>query len=894
MPTLGIKEEPKKKRLLLLDASSIFYPAYHVMKNFATRDGFPTGAIYGFLRTLIMLLRDYPSDHVAVVYDAPGKKIRHEKYEQYKATRRKMEDNLVMQVPVIKELVQDLGLPSYEQMGLEADDLIAMLANQARKEGYEVLIATGDKDLLQLVDDRVFILKPSRNPGEDLKKMGPKEVEAYMGVPPSRVRDYLALTGDTSDNIPGVPGIGDVTARKLLAEFNSLDELLKNIDRIKNERARKAIGENQESARLSYELVSLHDAKLDKPVDSCKPSEPNWKKIAELFERLEFRSFIEELQLSSVQEAPAEIHHVDFKIISDENSLNELCGKLNAVNLISLDLETTSEDDMKAEIVGIALAVEPGKGFYIPVGHVKNDSYTQLELNHVLETLRPVLTRVETELIGQNLKYDLKVLKRAGLAIEKIAFDSMLAAHLIDPASRKSLDDLALRYFNQRMQSFTDLSSEDMRKVPIEEAADYAAFDAEVVVRLRAQMEPELQKTEVDRLFRDIEIPLVPVLVDMELAGILVDKDILQGLAKQFETLLLQLQEDLFKLAGQDLNLSSPKQVAFILFEKLKLPIIKRTKTGPSTDADVLEQLAMQHPFPEKLLAHREIEKILNTYVHKLPEHIHPETGRIHTSYNQTIAATGRLSSINPNLQNIPIRSQLGGQVREAFIAPPGRLLLGADYSQIELRLMAHIAQDPGLIKAFQNDEDIHSRTASLVYGVPVESVNPQQRDLAKRINFGLAYGMGSFGLAQSAKISRGDAQKFIKNYFESYPGVKVYMDEIVKEANEQGYVKTLFGRRRYFQKLDSRAEREAINMPLQGSAADLMKLAMINVDKELKRSKLKATMLLQIHDELIFEVDESHAERCSELVKNTMENVMKLNVPLKADTKVGKNWGEI
>ncbi len=892
MPALKL-EHLDERRILIVDAGSILHPAYHVLKNFSTRTGFPTGAIYGFVRTMLKLLREYPSHYMAVAFDAPGEKRRHKRFEEYKAHRPVLDEALSVQIPRVKELIDAFGIARFEEPGYEADDLIATLVQCAREHDLEALIVSGDKDLMQLVDDKTVILKPSREPGRDLERLDKEGVERYLGVPPSKIRDYLALTGDSVDNVPGVPGIGEVTARQLLQEFPTLEQVLKNAEKITKPRVRQALLTHQDQARLSYALVGLEPIPMENLLERCRLGRPDWPRIQKVFEELEFQSLLTELDLAGESEergAP----QVEHQIVADERALQLLCERLAQAQEVSLDLETTSQDDMKAEIVGIALAFEPHRGFYIPVGHEGLGMAQQLQRAAVLGKLRPYLENERLGLIGQNLKYDVKVLKRAGVNAGRIAFDSMLAAYLLDPEGRKDLGELALRYLGHGMMSFKDLGRASMAEVSLEEAAAYAVADAEAVIRLKAVMLPKLKEHKLEGLFYEVELRLIPVLVAMELRGILLDQDVLREQGKSLEILLDQLKNELFHLAGEEFNPNSPKQVAYILFEKLKLPIIKRTKTGPSTDALVLEELAAQHPLPEKLLAYRELEKLLNTYVRTLPEHINPETGRIHTSFNQSVTATGRLSSSEPNLQNIPIRSQLGGQIREAFIAPPGRVLLGADYSQIELRILAHIAQDRGLIEAFRRDEDIHARTAATIFGIPLESVTPPQRDIAKRINFGLAYGMSSYGLAQWAKIPRKEADHFIKSYFASYPGVKAYMEHIVQQAKEQGYVESLLGRRRYFRKLDSRSQREAINMPIQSTAADLMKLAMIRLFEKIKAGELQADMLLQIHDELVFEVDEDKADRSADLIRETMEGVMELAVPLKVDMKIGRNWGEI
>jgi len=793
-----------------------------------------------------------------------------------------------VQIPKVKELLDAFGIPSVAEEGLEADDLIATLAKRGVEQGFRVLIVSSDKDLMQLVNERINMLKPPRDPRRELELLDAKGVEGYLGVPPEKVIDFLALLGDAVDNVPGVPGIGEKTARHLLQQFGSLEEILKNAEGIENKRIRESLLAHKEKALLSKELVKLKLVAIENALDRCKTKPPNPQKLKEILEELEFRSILKELELTE----EAKPQKIKCQIVLEETHLKALLEKLKEAEEISLDLETTSQDALRAQIVGIALAVELGGGYYIPVGHGYLGAPKQLDLKYVLENLKPLLE--SKKIVGQNLKYDAEVLRRYGIDLKNIAFDSMLAAYLLDPSSRKDLNELAQRYLGHRVMAFKELGAEKMSEVPIEKAAQYAVSDAQVVLRLKEKLVPELIEKNLYKLFTEVELPLIHVLIDMELNGILLDKEVLREQAKELEILLEQLKQEIFSLAGEEFNPNSPKQVAVILFERLKLPVIKKTKTGPSTDSLVLQELAASHPLPEKLLAYRELEKLLSTYIYKLPDYINPETGRIHTSFHQGVTATGRLSSSDPNLQNIPVRTQLGGQIRKAFIASQGRKLLAADYSQIELRVLAHISQDQGLIEAFERDEDIHARTAATIFNVSIEKVTPSMRDIAKRINFGLAYGMSSYGLAQWAHISRKEAEKFMHSYFTSYPGVKVYMERIIGEAREKGYVETLLGRRRYFQKLDNRAEREAINAPIQGTAADIMKLAMLRVHERIKASKLRADLLLQVHDELLFEIDEAHIEEGAKLIKDTMEHVMELRVPLKVDIKIGNNWGEI
>jgi DNA polymerase-1 len=881
------------ERILLIDASSLIYPAFHVMGELKTSTGFPTGAIYGYARTVLMLLREYPSQYVAVAFDSRGPTHRHEKFSEYKAHRPAMDEALAAQIPKIKELTDALRLKKFEVPGYEADDIIAALVPLAAAQGLDVLIVSGDKDLLQLVGDGVRVLKPGRDVTRDLKILDSAGVQQYLGVRPDQVLDFLALVGDSVDNVPGVPGIGEKTAQKLLSQFPSLEALLENLDKVEPKKLSEKLKAFQEQARLSRELVQLNPPPLDVSLEECRAQPPDLERLRALLEELEFRSLLQELALAPtvpppVQRAPT----LALEIVLTEEQLDALIERLQSAPEISLDTETTSEDAMTAELVGISLAIEPGAGFYIPLAHSYLGAPRQLPRDLVIAKLKDVLQT--KPIIGQNLKYDAKILRRSGIELKNIVFDSMLAAYLLDPESRKDLNELARRYLGHSVMDFSELGAARMDLVPIEQAARYSIADAEAVIRLKEKMLPELRSKNQEKLFYEVELPLINVLIEMELNGILLDKEILREQAKELETLATQLLQDIFRLAGQDFNPNSPKQVAYVLFEKLKLPVLRKTKTGPSTDAYVLQELASLHPLPEKLLAYRELEKLLSTYVKKLPEYINPRTGRVHTTFQQHITVTGRLSSTEPNLQNIPVRTELGGQIRKAFVAPPGRVLIGADYSQIELRVLAHLSEDPGLIEAFERDEDVHARTAATIFNIPIESVGPRERRIAKMINFGLSYGMTGYGLAQRTGLSRSEAEKFIKNYFENYPGVRAYMERVVREAEEKRYLETLLGRRRYFVELSSQTKREAINFPVQGTAADIMKLAMLRVYERIQSGEIRADMLLQIHDELIFEADAEAAERVAQLIKQTMESAFSLRVPLKVETHIGTNWGEI
>jgi DNA polymerase-1 len=881
------------ERILLIDASSLIYPAFHVMGELKTSTGFPTGAIYGYARTVLMLLREYPSQYVAVAFDSRGPTHRHEKFSEYKAHRPAMDEALAAQIPKIKELTDALKLKKFEVPGYEADDIIAALVPLAAAQGLDVLIVSGDKDLLQLVGDGVRVLKPGRDVTRDLKILDSAGVQQYLGVRPDQVLDFLALVGDSVDNVPGVPGIGEKTAQKLLSQFPSLEALLENLDKVEPKKLSEKLKAFQEQARLSRELVKLNPPPLDVSLEECRAQPPDLERLRALLEELEFRSLLQELALAPTVPPPAQrAPTLALEIVLTEEQLDALIERLQSAPEISLDTETTSEDAMTAELVGISLAIEPGAGFYIPLAHSYLGAPRQLPRDLVIAKLKDILQT--KPIIGQNLKYDAKILRRSGIELKNIVFDSMLAAYLLDPESRKDLNELARRYLGHSVMDFSELGAARMDLVPIEQAARYSIADAEAVIRLKEKMLPELRSKNQEKLFYEVELPLINVLIEMELNGILLDKEILREQAKELETLATQLLQDIFRLAGQDFNPNSPKQVAYVLFEKLKLPVLRKTKTGPSTDAYVLQELASLHPLPEKLLAYRELEKLLSTYVKKLPEYINPRTGRVHTTFQQHITVTGRLSSTEPNLQNIPVRTELGGQIRKAFVAPPGRVLIGADYSQIELRVLAHLSEDPGLIEAFERDEDVHARTAATIFNIPIESVGPRERRIAKMINFGLSYGMTGYGLAQRTGLSRSEAERFIKNYFENYPGVRAYMERVVREAEEKRYLETLLGRRRYFVELSSQTKREAINFPVQGTAADIMKLAMLRVYERIQSGEIRADMLLQIHDELIFEADAEAAERAAQLIKQTMESAFSLRVPLKVETHIGTNWGEI
>lgn len=881
-------------RLAVVDAASIYHPAYHALSNFSTRDGFPTGAVYGFTRTLLNLLQTYPSPRVAVAFDTGAPTHRHRLFSGYKAHRPSLPDDLRRQIPLIEQVVDALGLPRFAQEGYEADDLLATLALEAGERGFEVILLTGDKDLMQLVNERVTVVKTSRKGGQAFERFDVERVKDYLGVYPHQVADFLALVGDASDEIPGVPSIGKKTAQKLLEKFDSLGSLLERWAEVDNARAKNALERYREQAQLSYELARLGRMERGPTLEQCVPREPDADKLKALFERLEFHGLLQEFDMLERHAVELDVHTVQ-----NVEAFRALLKRLDAASWVSLDLETTGTDARKAEVVGVALAFEPLRGYYLPLAHTGD--VPQLERDDVLARLKPYLEG-RLSIVGQNLKFDAKVLRRYGIRLARIAFDTMVASYVLDPGARQhGLEAIARRFLGQETSAYAELSDPDFRNVPLDEAASYAVEDAEVVVRLREVLQQELRDKSLLNLFETVELPLISVLVELELNGILLDPSVLETQGKALSQQLEQLRKELFELAGEEFNPNSPKQVAHILFEVLGLPVLKRTKTGPSTDALVLAELALQHALPQHLMRYRELEKLLNTYIRKLPQCVDPQTGRVYTSFHQTVTATGRLSSSDPNLQNIPVRTELGGEIRRAFIVPPGRALLAADYSQIELRVLAHLSRDEKLVETFVRGEDLHERTACEIFNVHPEFVTGAMRTAAKRVNFGILYGISAFRLAKELGVPQQEAKGLIERFFEIYPGVQRFVEAQIRLAKAQGYVTTLLGRRRALPAINSRNfnqrgfdERNAVNAPIQGTAADLMKLAMVAVQRAIGTEEIRAEMLLQVHDELIFELDEGDAARAGQQITNLMEGVYELVVPLKVEVKVGPDWGAV
>lgn len=884
----------------LVDGSAFVFRAFYAIRQeLTTSDGTPTNAVFGFKNMLQKLMRQEQPDYLAVVFDERGPTFRHEADPTYKANRKRMPDELAVQLPWIHRLVEAHNIPKLSLQGFEADDIIGTLSHRLEAKGLEVVLVSGDKDFCQLVTPHVTIFDPMKD-----QRIGEAEVQERFGVEPGRVIEVLGLMGDASDNVPGVPGIGEKTAKKLLAAYNTIEELLSRVDEIKQKKQRESLIEHADSARHSRQQVTIHmDVPIEIGLDDLKFEPPDTDALRTLYEELEFKSELQTLGAAAAPQPAVEKH---YRTILTRNELDAEIAALQQSDGFAIDTETTSQDPMVAELVGIALAHKPHEAVYIPVAHRYPGAPPQLDRSEVLERLRPLLEDPSRPKYGQNIKYDLIVLERHGVRMRGLAFDTMVAGYLLNPSRRaNNLDALAKEYLHYTPISFEDVAGKGAKQitfdqVDIDKATAYSSEDSDVAALLVECQKPKLSEHQLNRLFQDIEMPLIEVLADLEMRGMTVDADYLQDMSERLQIRMDALMEDIYSLAGEEFNINSSQQLQKILFEKLKLPPGKKTKTGYSTDVSVLEQLAFEHELPEHILDYRHLAKMKSTYIDALPQLIHPETGRIHTSLNQTITETGRLSSSNPNLQNIPIRSDLGRQIRRAFVAAPGHRLISADYSQIELRLLAHFTQDPVLTEAFRQGQDIHTRTAMDVFTVDESAVDGDMRRMAKTVNFGIIYGLSPFGLASRLHISNEEARNYIDNYFARYPLVKAYLDGIIEEARDQGYVTTLMQRRRYLPEMNNRnrqvreaAERTAINMPFQGSAADLIKLAMVQLHQQIQTENLPCHMLLQIHDELLFEIPEAAVDEMVPRIKETMEHVWDLEVPLTVDVGQGDNWAE-
>jgi DNA polymerase I len=892
----------KTPPLVLVDGSSYLYRAFHALPRLTNSKGEPTGAVYGVANMLRKLLKDYGPEHVVVVFDAKGRTFRDDLYAEYKANRPPMPDELAAQVEPLHELVRAMGLPMLVVPGVEADDVIATLAREGREHGLDVVISTGDKDLAQLVEPGVTLVNTMTD-----TTMDPAGVREKFGVPPERVVDYLALIGDTVDNVPGVDSVGPKTAARWIEAYGSLEGVMAHADEIKGK-----VGDNLRAALdhlpLSRELVTVRrDVELVVTPEGLRLGEPDRETLRQLLARLEFRTWLRELESEGGEtDADTARSAQAYQTILDKNALETWIKRLEAAEVFAFDTETTGLDYMQARVVGVSFAVTPGEAAYLPLAHDYADAPQQLPRDATLERLRPLLEDPRRPKVGHHLKYDRNVLLNHGIELDGIAHDTMLESYVLNStASRHDMDTLAEKHLDHRTTHYEDVAGRGAKQIPfsqvrIEDATPYAAEDADITLRLHRHFWPQLEAAEGQcRVYREIEMPLIPVLSRMERTGVRVDADRLFTQSHELAERMGQIEREAHEVAGGAFNLGSPKQIQEILFERQKLPVVRKTPKGqPSTAEDVLEQLALDYPLPRLILEHRSLSKLKSTYTDKLPERIDPDTGRVHTSYHQAVASTGRLSSSDPNLQNIPIRTEEGRRIRQAFVAPPGRLLVAADYSQIELRIMAHLSGDEGLLQAFAEGKDIHRATAAEVFGVPLEQVSSEQRRAAKAINFGLIYGMSAFGLARQLGIERGDAQDYVDRYFARYPGVKDYMESTRERARQQGFVETLFGRRLYLPDIRAsnaqvrgQAERVAINAPMQGTAADIIKRAMIQVDVWIRESRIPAAMILQVHDELVLEVDEAAVDRVRTELCERMSNAAELKVALVVEAGAGKNW---
>jgi DNA polymerase-1 len=898
-----------QKCLILIDGSSFLFRAYHAIPPLTNPLGEPTNAIYGVSNMLRKLIADYQSDYITVVFDAPGKTFRNDLYDQYKSHRPPMPDDLRVQIEPLHHLIRAMGLPLIMESDVEADDVLGALAQHAEQQGFNVIISTGDKDMAQLVTDHIILENTMSNTRMDIQGVIDK-----FGVKPEQIIDYLALMGDSSDNIPGIPKVGPKTAAKWLQQYQTLENLVANADKITGK-----IGESLRASLhqlpLAKQLTTIKcDLNLPYGMDDLKRRPINTGELKKLLADLGFLSWFkmldnqtETLIVEEKEDKPAIIES-SYETILTHQHFNQWLERLENAQLFAFDTETTSLDYSKAEIVGVSFSVTPGKAAYIPLAHHYAGVPDQLNRTEILEKLRPLLENPDKAKLGQNLKYDAHVLANHGITLRGIAHDTMLESYVLNStATKHNMDDLAKEYLGVTTIHYEEVAGKGAKQIPfrevtIEQAAPYAAEDADITLQLHQVLMAKLQQhPALLTLYSEIEIPLISVLVRIESNGVLIDTAMLSQQSLELANHIVAIEQLAHDLAGHTFNLGSPKQIQEILYDQLKIPVLKKTPKGqPSTAESVLQELAIDYPLPKLILDYRSLSKLKSTYTDKLPQQVDDKTGRVHTSYHQAVAATGRLSSSNPNLQNIPIRSEEGRKIRQAFIAPKGYKIVAADYSQIELRIMAHLSADAGLLKAFSAGEDVHKATASEVFGVALDQVTTDLRRSAKAINFGLIYGMSSFGLAQQLGLSRSQAQSYIDLYFTRYPGVKNYMDSIRGQALEQGYVETLFGRRLYLPEIKSRnaarrqyAERTAINAPMQGTAADIIKRAMISTDQWLLKEKPDAKMIMQVHDELVFEVVEDQVDHYSAIIRNIMSSAADLNVPLIVDIGVGNNWDE-
>ncbi|HAV1571450.1 TPA: DNA polymerase I [Vibrio parahaemolyticus] len=926
----SIPENP----LILIDGSSYLYRAFHAYPGTMSNGEIPTNAVYGVVNMLRSMMRQFASERIAVVFDAKGKTFRDEMYSEYKANRPPMPDDLRCQIEPLHNVIRAMGLPLICVPGVEADDVIGTLAYQASQQGMPVLISTGDKDMAQLVDDNITLINTMTNVVMDREGV----VEKF-GIPPELIIDYLALMGDKVDNIPGVPGVGDKTATALLQGIGGLTKLYENLDDIAalgfrgSKTMAKKLVDNKDNAMLSYELATIKlDVELEETPESLLKAEPNKDELIKLYGQLTFKSWLNELlegssgtveavELAGSAQASSSSSHAEmetsavtidrsqYENILDEASFNAWLEKLKAAELFAFDTETDSLDYMVANLVGLSFAIDEGIAAYVPVAHDYLDAPEQLDRDWVLEQLKPILEDDAQAKVGQNLKYDASVLARYGIEMKGIKYDTMLASYVYNSVGGKhDMDSLALRFLQHSCISFEQIAGKGknqltFNQIELEQASPYAAEDADVTLRLHNRLFANIEQDEkLKSVYEEIEMPLVPVLSRIERTGVLIDDMKLSAQSVEIAARLEELEQKAYEIAEQEFNMNSPKQLQAILFEKMGLPVVKKTPSGtPSTNEEVLQELALDYPLPKLILEYRGLAKLKSTYTDKLPKMINPSTGRVHTSYHQAVTATGRLSSTDPNLQNIPIRNEEGRRIRQAFVAPAGYKVLAVDYSQIELRIMAHLSGDQALLDAFRDGKDIHAATAAEIMGVSIDQVSSEQRRRAKAVNFGLIYGMSAFGLAKQLGIPRGEAQAYMDKYFERYPGVMQYMEDTRSAAADKGYVETIFGRRLHLPEIKSRngmrrkaAERAAINAPMQGTAADIIKKAMLLVDQWIQEEgNGRVKLLMQVHDELVFEVEESSLSEIESKVQKLMESAAELKVPLVAEAGHGDNWDQ-
>ena len=876
--------------LYLIDGNSYVYRAYYAIKVLSNSKGFPTNAVYGFTNMLLKIIREKRPDAVVVAFDSPVPTERHRMYEAYKAQRPETPGDLVLQLPYIRKMVSAFQIPIFEMPGYEADDIIATIARKAASEGTDVFIVTGDKDMLQLVNDKIKMYDPMKD-----RIFDSAAVKERYGVEPARIPEFMALTGDAVDNIPGIKGVGEKTAKELLTQFESIEDLLQNHQRIKKDRLRALVAENADSVRLSEKLAILDPSvPIDMNMDEFRLRDPDWLSLHSLLKELEFGSLMKLIPSQATRKTECET------VLSSEG----LGGVVRSIkDECAFDTETTGRNPITARLVGLSLSAGKSEAYYVPVSHAYPGVPGQIDKGEVIRMLSPVLEDEKIAKTGHNLKYDMIILAGEGVSMKGRLYDTMIASYLLNPNKpNHSLEEVALERLSYRKKTFMEVLGKRkfFSEVPMEEAAPYACDDASLAFELKGLLFDELRENGLEDLYHTVEMPLIPVLAEIEMTGIKVDSDKLLAISKELERELEGIQRRIYFLAGEEFNINSPKQLSNILFHSLGFQPGKKTKTGFSTEMGVLEELARVHELPREILNYRSMSKLKSTYIDVLPALINPQTGRVHTSFNQTVTATGRLSSSEPNLQNIPIRGEWGKRIRETFIAEGDNFLLSADYSQVELRVLAHLSSDEGLIEAFRNNLDVHTRTASELFGVTAEQVSPDMRRIAKTVNFGVIYGISPFGLSETLSISREEAKQYIGQYFARHPGVQRYIEENLREAKKNGYVTTLFGRRRAVPELGNRnmmvrqqGERFAINSPIQGTAADIIKIAMITIGKKLRESGMATKMILQVHDELLFEVPPREIETAREIVRSGMEGVLQLSVPLRVDIHHGKNWAE-